>query len=94
MKLAELQRLIDSRDEMSYQMDDKGILIRNDRFQTLTHATFTAVEENTIMTILASCAQGKDVDHVTRVTGYFSRISGWNKGKTGELKDRHRVVIV
>ncbi len=32
----------------------------------------------------------EDVDHITRVTGYFSRTSGWNKGKTAELRDRFR----
>jgi ribonucleoside-triphosphate reductase len=30
------------------------------------------------------------VDHITRVTGYFSKVSGWNKGKKAELKDRFR----
>jgi ribonucleoside-triphosphate reductase len=32
----------------------------------------------------------KKVDHITRVTGYFSKVSGWNKGKKAELKDRYR----
>ncbi|MEW6685066.1 MAG: anaerobic ribonucleoside-triphosphate reductase [Candidatus Edwardsbacteria bacterium] len=36
-----------------------------------------------------SCGS-KEVDGITRVTGYFTRISGWNKGKLGELKDRYR----
>ena len=36
---------------------------------------------------------GRNVDHITRVTGYFSRISGWNKGKRGELAERHRVDV-
>jgi anaerobic ribonucleoside-triphosphate reductase len=31
-----------------------------------------------------------DVDGITRVTGYFSKISGWNEGKKAELADRHR----
>ena len=31
-----------------------------------------------------------DVDGITRVTGYFSKISGWNDGKQAELKDRYR----
>ncbi len=31
-----------------------------------------------------------DVDGITRITGYFTRISSWNKGKLGELKDRYR----
>jgi anaerobic ribonucleoside-triphosphate reductase len=30
------------------------------------------------------------VDHITRVTGYFTKVSSWNKGKKAELKDRHR----
>jgi len=33
---------------------------------------------------------GKKVDHITRVTGYFTKVSGWNKGKKAELKDRYR----
>ncbi len=27
---------------------------------------------------------------MTRITGYFSKISGWNKGKLGELADRYK----
>lgn len=30
------------------------------------------------------------VDGITRITGYFTKISSWNKGKLGELKDRYR----
>ncbi|MEM3396421.1 MAG: anaerobic ribonucleoside-triphosphate reductase [Thermoplasmata archaeon] len=32
-----------------------------------------------------------NVEGITRVTGFFSKISGWNKGKIGELKERYRV---
>ena len=35
-------------------------------------------------------AHGRDVAHHTRVTGYMSTVEGWNKGKIGELRDRHR----
>ncbi len=31
-----------------------------------------------------------DVDGITRITGYFTRISSWNKGKIGELHERFR----
>ena len=31
-----------------------------------------------------------EVDFITRVTGYFSRVSGWNKGKKAELLDRYK----
>lgn len=30
------------------------------------------------------------VDGITRITGYFTKISSWNKGKLGELKERYR----
>ena len=90
MRLDELTGWLDSKEEWDYQVDDKGVLIRNTRLETLTHCSFGAIEKNTIDTVTAACAQGKDVDHITRVTGYFSRTSGWNKGKAAELKDRHR----
>ncbi|MBI0584034.1 MAG: anaerobic ribonucleoside-triphosphate reductase [Methanomassiliicoccus sp.] len=31
-----------------------------------------------------------DIEGITRVTGFFSKTKGWNKGKMGELKDRLR----
>lgn len=32
----------------------------------------------------------KEVDGITRITGYFTKISSWNKGKLGELKERYK----
>jgi ribonucleoside-triphosphate reductase len=31
-----------------------------------------------------------EVDGITRITGYFTKISSWNKGKIGELGERFR----
>ena len=31
-----------------------------------------------------------NIEGITRVTGFFSKISGWNKGKLGELADRRK----
>jgi anaerobic ribonucleoside-triphosphate reductase len=31
-----------------------------------------------------------EVDGITRITGYFTKVSSWNKGKIGELRDRYR----
>ncbi len=31
-----------------------------------------------------------DVEGITRITGYFTKVSSWNKGKVGELNDRNR----
>ena len=35
------------------------------------------------------CGSGH-IEGITRVTGFFSKISGWNKGKIAELRDRMR----
>ncbi|HAM38708.1 MAG TPA: anaerobic ribonucleoside-triphosphate reductase [Elusimicrobia bacterium] len=42
--------------------------------------------------IKSDCARcGSDsVYGITRIVGYYSRISNWNKSKKGELKDRHK----
>jgi anaerobic ribonucleoside-triphosphate reductase len=42
--------------------------------------------------LMARCAYcgSEDVDGITRITGYFTKISSWNKGKLGELRDRYR----
>jgi len=37
-----------------------------------------------------SHCQSKNVDHVTRVSGFFSLTSRWNKGKIQELEDRYK----
>lgn len=39
---------------------------------------------------LCQYCSSSDVDYITRVTGYFSRVSGWNKGKKAELFDRYK----
>ncbi len=31
-----------------------------------------------------------ETEGITRITGYFTKLSSWNKGKLGELKDRYR----
>lgn len=33
---------------------------------------------------------GEAVEQITRITGYFTKVASWNKGKKGELRDRFR----
>lgn len=35
----------------------------------------------------------RKVDGITRITGYYTFTSGWNRGKLGELEDRRRLKI-
>jgi ribonucleoside-triphosphate reductase len=32
----------------------------------------------------------EDIEGMTRITGYYSKVAGWNKGKLGELADRYK----
>ena len=36
-----------------------------------------------------NCGSG-NVDGIARITGYYSRVSGWNRGKLAELRERKR----
>jgi anaerobic ribonucleoside-triphosphate reductase len=38
------------------------------------------------------CCGSKRVEHMTRVTGFFSKVEGWNKGKVAELMDRRAAI--
>lgn len=42
-----------------------------------------------LLTVCPSCG-AEDLEGITRITGYFTKLSSWNKGKIGELKDRFR----
>jgi len=46
----------------------------------------------TVRGIKDKCAHcgSTEIECMTRITGYFSKISGWNKGKLGELADRYK----
>ena len=53
------------------------------------HVTFQALEEVTPQQLLKNIVGGRNVEHMTRVVGYYSKTHNWNKSKLGELKDRH-----
>jgi len=49
--------------------------------------------EHTDYKNLISVLSGREaivVDGITRIVGYFSKISNWNKSKIGELDDRRK----
>jgi len=39
-----------------------------------------------------SCGSG-EVRWWSRITGYYTDVTGWNKGKRQELKDRYRIAV-
>ncbi|MFH2069396.1 MAG: anaerobic ribonucleoside-triphosphate reductase [Candidatus Omnitrophota bacterium] len=70
-----------------------GLMVENKSFQTKTFLPQEVISAQDLAHLLAKTHQGRNVEHITRVTGYFSKVSGWNKGKVAELADRHRTPV-
>lgn len=68
----------------------KGVVVKNMKFETETHLALDAIESGKLDLLVAMTTHGKNVEHITRVTGFFSKVEGWNKGKRGELAQRKR----
>jgi ribonucleoside-triphosphate reductase (formate) len=75
-----------------------GFLVRafrettNNQISFSPEFTFCARCGATSRGLLVQCTQcGSDqVDGLARISQYFSRVSGWNRGKRAELRDRRR----
>jgi ribonucleoside-triphosphate reductase len=65
---------------------------QNDQIAFSPEFTTCNVCHRTSRGLLQSCAYcgSEDVDGITRITGYFTKVSSWNKGKLGELRNRYR----
>ena len=68
-----------------------GIFVKNKTFETQTHFTDEVIGKMELRDLVVATHHGRNIEQMTRVTGYFSKIDGWNKGKVGELKERNRV---
>jgi ribonucleoside-triphosphate reductase len=65
---------------------------QNDQIAFSPEFTSCGACRRTSRGLAAACPAcgSEDVDGITRITGYFTRVSSWNKGKRGELADRYR----
>ena len=97
MTIDELPQTMRCVDETTVEQDGRpavpGYLIANDRWETLTRISRDKLASMTVPMLEDVTAQGKNVEHITRVTGYLSKTSSWNKGKKAELRDRARVKL-
>jgi ribonucleoside-triphosphate reductase len=48
-------------------------------------------ENKNPMGTCSNCSSNK-IEIMTRVTGFFSKVNSWNKGKLGELKKRRDAI--
>ncbi|NQU16665.1 MAG: hypothetical protein HQ564_01260 [Candidatus Saganbacteria bacterium] len=90
----ELNSFLEANPKVSWAEDEDGTLyFRHSQYDSehekvkVTPDALSSVTPAQLEKILVG---GRNVDQITRITGYFSKVSGWNKGKRGELADRER----
>ncbi len=94
MDLEELKQfLIDNKDIMYCRPDNdlNGLFLYSKRWDETIRIDLRKLCNITKEQILFMLCDGKDVEQMTRVTGYFSKTNYWNKGKLAELRDRYRI---
>lgn len=92
----ELLQLVSERPHIEWAWRDESLFLRDNRYDDensgvkLSKTALDGLTPNKLESILVN---GRNVDQITRVTGYFAKVSGFNKGKRGELNDRDRVEV-
>ena len=101
MTQAELNGFLEQNKSIEYKTDDSFSYFRNKDLPWYAsnpgHSTRITQEMITKLSpeeLMHHINKGLEVEQITRITGYFTKISQWNKGKRGELKDRVRVEIL
>jgi hypothetical protein len=62
---------------------------KNDK-ERATRVTIPKLETMTEEDVLRKITGGLKVEGITRITGYFTKVPAWNKGKIAELRDRKK----
>lgn len=92
MNISELESLlVREQEDLEWSYETGEFYIRSKRWRTCIKVDLNALDKLTEDILLKELVQGKNIVQITRVTGFFSNVGSWNKGKTGELKDRYRV---
>ena len=68
-----------------------SLLIRSLKWDNTVRIDMSRLPDISTKNLEMALVGGKNVEQITRVTGFFSKVGSWNKGKTGELKERHRI---
>lgn len=98
MKASHIDQLLENNSSIECTSDDRFFYFRNTALpwyannpDNVTRITKELCAQLTADELMRAINQGLEVEQITRITGYFTKISQWNKGKRGELKDRVRV---
>ena len=79
--------------------EDESIHFRNTNLswyskpERATTIKLWKLEEMDVEDLIREVNRGLEVEGITRITGYFTKLNSWNPGKLGELKDRNRMTV-
>lgn len=99
MDKRELDDVLERHKNIEWATEDSGeaLLFRNTDLAWYmedpcrsTRMTIGAIQALTEEGFLNQINKGFDVEGITRVTGYFAKVRGFNPGKMGEVHDRVR----
>jgi ribonucleoside-triphosphate reductase len=100
MNHAELSHFLENNRHIDFRSDDRYAYFRNTHLpfyannpDACTRIDTEVVTALTSTELLLEINRGLEVEQITRITGYFTKVSQWNKGKLGELRDRIRTPI-
>ena len=90
MTIEELKKEVSRTNELELTQQDNMLDLKNEYYETEIKFDESFLRDKKFTDILKLSHQGRNVEHITRVTGYFSKIENWNKGKKAEFSDRYR----
>lgn len=74
------------------EFEEDVLKVLNHKMQTAYYISLKAIMKQKLGDVIEALETGvrEKLYSVTRIVGYYSRVSNWNKSKLGELNDRHR----
>lgn len=86
------EELLEKLDKQTWLVDDRGdtLFVVHRHYKTKHEVDCNKIKNYDWLKIKYALIAGHDVDQITRVCGYFSKVKSWNNGKQAELLDRHR----
>ena len=73
------------------EIESDYIKVLDDRYQDASLVEINTILTNPVKDVVKSLVTRKNInlEGITRIVGYYSRVSNWNKSKVSELQDRH-----
>ena len=94
MNIEELSNFLEVNQNIYWRWEEEGgkkfIYLYSKVWRETIKIDMNKINNISIEEIKMALTGGKNVEQITRVTGFFSVVRNWNAGKHAELKDRYR----